>query len=339
MIASIGKYRIIDELGSGNFGTVYKALDITLNDIRAVKVLHCSNKLEILKGLKEAEVPYKLKHRNIVGVKSTDLYSEVPDKTDVIIDMDYIEGGSLESGIEKKFFSVESSLHIISDALFGLEHAHINGVIHRDIKPANILIDNNVAKISDFGLWKPFKARIANTDAFYYTHTPQEVLRTKVVNYQTDIFAMGITLYRTVNNIKDWIQFISSISNVNSLIQNGQLINKLPFENYVPRQVIRIVKTACHVDPKKRYGSACEFRQAIEKLRFNVDWQKESEIRWIGRDQKNVNHEIFIETKQRHYIVTHKKRGLTVRSDTKSFSDMTSAINSMSEHIRESTLQ
>ncbi|OQA49947.1 MAG: Serine/threonine-protein kinase PknJ [Firmicutes bacterium ADurb.Bin300] len=338
MIGSIDKYHVIKELGSGQFGTVYKVFDMTLKAERAIKVLHCDDKEDIAKHFKEAEIPYKCGHKNIVLVKSADIKNLAGD-VNVIIDMEYINGGSIQDLINTSFVSVQKAIKYVSESLFGLEFAHNNGIIHRDIKPANIMLMNDVPKISDFGLSVPTKTVLKN-DALYIPHTPCEVFDTGKVDIQTDIFAMGMTLYRIVNNVRDWTKIRNNIQNYSVHIEKGTLIDKLPFMPHIPRAVKRIIKKACDKDSSKRYNTSVEFRNALEKLNPHIDWEKNDEGHWKGIGfQDTKKYTLLLEKKLKGCKFILKINNRTVHAESKGFSNEEEAQKYLMEYISKTTFK
>jgi len=267
---TIGKYYLISKIGNGSFGVVYKALDRVLSVEKAIKILEVSNPNEAYKLFSEAAIPYKCTHNNIVKINNGELINFNAEIV-FVVDMELINGSSVEEILKRTEASVLWSINIIRNLLFAVEYSHIQGNIHRDIKPANILIDNGIPKLSDFGLASALGSVIIPWK-WYRTHAaPETFVNNSIATVQTDIFAIGMTLYRMVNGISDWNLFLSAIPNVENLIRSGKLIDKLPKSPIVPDKVYRIIKKACNKCPEKRYSSATEMRNAIEKAGFSPD--------------------------------------------------------------------
>lgn len=268
-----GKYYLIQKLGNGGFGSVYKAFDKILSVEKALKIMEVNNPEEAYKLFSEAAIPYKCQHNNIIKINSGELV-KYNNELLFVIDMDLVNGKSIESILKSSYLSVVQSLEIIRNILFAVEYSHLQGIIHRDIKPANILIDNQIPKLADFGL----STALGNTIIpwqWYMTHAaPETFIDNSIATVQTDIYALGMTLYRMINGISDWGLFLQSIPDVYNAIQSGKLINKLPMSPIIPEKVIRIVKKACNTESQKRYSSASEMRNAIEKLQPLYSWIK-----------------------------------------------------------------
>lgn len=223
--------------------------------------------------------------------------------------------------------------------MFAVEYSHLQGIIHRDIKPANILIDNGVPKLADFGLSTAL-GNIIVPWKWYVTHAaPETFINNSIATVQTDIFALGMTLYRMVNGVSDWEMCLQSISNVETAIKSGRLIDKLPMSPIIPEKVIRIIRKACNKDPQKRYNSASEMRNAIERFQPLYDWIKVSDFDWKGTSEGNLQKEICIEPKRSAISVLVYNNNRKSSSDSKKFTDMLDAKKYMFEYIKQTTLK
>lgn len=160
----------------------------------------------------EAAIPYKCQHNHIIKINSGEIINFNGELL-FVIDMDLANGQSIDSILKHSYISVVDSLCIIKNILFAVEYSHLQGIIHRDIKPANILIDNGVPKLSDFGLSTAL-GDIIIPWKWYRTHAaPETFVNNSIATVETDIFALGMTLYRMVNNIPNWERFLQSIPN------------------------------------------------------------------------------------------------------------------------------
>jgi eukaryotic-like serine/threonine-protein kinase len=154
----VGRYKIIEELGRGGMGVVYKAEDTKLKRTVALKFLppeltHVSEVKE--RFMREAQAAAALDHPNICTVHEFD---EAEDKT--FISMAYIEGQSLKKKIESGPLDLDEALRIATQVAEGLQEAHKKGVVHKDIKSANIMVDERgQAKIMDFGIARSLESK------------------------------------------------------------------------------------------------------------------------------------------------------------------------------------
>ena len=195
-----GRYNILEELGSGGFGMVYKAQDEVLGRIIALKVLHPGllvDKSFVSRFRNEARLAAQLEHPNLVPVH--DLGQE---DGRYYITMAYMAGGSLKDKLKEGALPEESLRLVFPQILSGLEVIHDNGIIHRDLKPANILFDQyGVARISDLGFAKALQsdASLSFSMSGGIVGTPAymapEVWRNKPASVQTDIYSLGCILY------------------------------------------------------------------------------------------------------------------------------------------------
>ena len=196
-----GRYKILEELGAGGFGTVYKAEDEVLGRIVALKVLHPSLLIDqsfLARFRNEARLAAQLEHPNLIPVHD---FGEIDGR--YVITMAYMAGGSLKQLLaEEGKLTPERASHILEDVCQGLDYAHGKGIIHRDLKPGNILLDENGrARIGDLGFARVISdaSSISMTASGTLVGTPAymapELWRNKPASVQTDIYSLGCILY------------------------------------------------------------------------------------------------------------------------------------------------
>ena len=330
----INKYQIIRPLGDGHFGQVFHAFDLALKAEKAIKVLKTTAPSTFLQGLKEAQILNRCNHKHIVSINEANVFL-VDKEQRVVLDLEYIPEGSLESALNVRWLSVRDAVSYLRGALIGLEHAHSQGFLHRDIKPGNILLAPNAPKLSDFGLaTQPGLATYGSAQG-YITHLPPEYFTDHTTSIRTDIFAAGVTLFRAVSNIADWQTVLSAIPNVRRYIERGTLVQTMGFESHIPPVVKRIVRKACSPNPGNRYQTAIAFRQQLDRLRFSIDWIRHSELEWIGVSGSD-GFEASIDDSNNRLIV--KKNGRRVTDQCGSFSTLSEALEGLHEHIAVTTL-
>ncbi|NIM58818.1 MAG: protein kinase, partial [Candidatus Aminicenantes bacterium] len=192
-----GRYHIIQELGRGGMGVVYKAQDTKLKRIVALKFLppeltHVSEVKE--RFMREAQAAAALDHPNICTVHEFD---EAEEKT--FISMAYIEGQSLKKTIESGPLEIYEALRIAAQVAEGLQEAHNRGVVHRDIKSANIMVTaKGRAKIMDFGLARVTGTTLVTKEGMTMgtiAYMSPEQARGEKVDQRTDIWSLGVVLY------------------------------------------------------------------------------------------------------------------------------------------------
>lgn len=258
----LGDYEILEEIGSGGMGIVYKASEQSLRRIVALKVLHpeiSSNPSYLKRFHREAVLAANLSHPNIVPVFHVDQHANPP-----YFVMEFVQGCSLKEKIEREgFLQPEEAIRIVLQACDALQHAHDNGILHRDVKPENILLQNHLerVRITDFGIAQDQTGRLAEvtrtegvapgTLAFM---SPEQNLG-EPLDARTDVFSLGMTLYysltgkvayRARNRAELALAFRAQSPTPPSLL-NPQ----------VSKAMDRIVMKMIAVDPSSRY-STCQ---------------------------------------------------------------------------------
>lgn len=332
--ATIGKYQIIKPLGSGKFGDVYHVLDRALHSEKAIKVLRVTNPNEFKESLDEAKILNHCVHKHIVRISEANVF-KIAGALRVVLDLEYIPGGSLESALESRWVSIHDVVRYIQGALHGLEHAHAQGFLHRDIKPGNIMLAAPGSKLSDFGLATSGGTGLTGSGQGYVTHLPPECWQNDQTTALTDVFAAGMTLYRAASNLKGWRSIVGSIPNARKLIREGKLIHKIGFMDYISKALKKIIRKSCNADPAKRYASAAEFRQQLDKLRFGIDWVATSSLSWEGRNATGV---YSMTTDPSTFEVTYKKNGRRQNAKCERRSSLHDATTFMAQHVADSTL-
>lgn len=334
----LGKYYLIQKLGNGGFGAVYKAFDRILGAEKAIKILEVTDPNEAYKLFCEAAIPYKCGHNHIIKINGGEI---IPfnKKMLFVVDMELANGESIDSILKHSYISVIDCLNIIRDVLFAVEYSHLQGIIHRDIKPANILMDNGVPKLSDFGLATAL-GDIIIPWRWYKTHAaPETFVNNSVATVQTDIYAIGMTLYRMLNRVTDWDLFLQGIPNSDEFIRNGKLIDKLRVAPYVPSKVFKIVRRACSKLPEDRYSSAMEMRNAIEKISPFYNWKIVEEDYWRGEAKGFPLKEIYVEYKRDSVKVIVLNNNRRSSQDMRAFSDIFQARQYMMEYIKKTSIK
>ena len=196
----ISHYKILEKLGEGGMGVVYKAEDTKLKRTVAIKFLpkeHSVQGEERDRFTREAQSASALNHPNICTIHEID-----EAEGEVFIVMEFIEGRSLRSWIEAGPLPIAEAIKVALNVAEGLHAAHTKGIVHRDIKPENIIITNEgVAKIADFGLARRTEhAHRSETEMGSGTvaYMSPEQLRGDRVNHLADIWSLGVVLYEAV---------------------------------------------------------------------------------------------------------------------------------------------
>jgi len=197
-------YQILDKLGKGSMGIVYKGRQIAVDRIVAVKILLdalAQNKEFIKRFDREAKIAAKLSHNNIVNAIDA---GEVNGYHYFV--MEYVEGSTIKDALDKgEVFDEKSALNIVLAVAEALKHAHERGLIHRDIKPENVILTKDgKVKLADLGLarltadekWAMSEAGMAIGTPYYIS--PEQVRGQVDVDIRADIYSLGATLYHMV---------------------------------------------------------------------------------------------------------------------------------------------
>ena len=193
----VSHYKILEKLGEGGTGVVYKALDEKLNRIVALKLFHdqpFTNEKQKAFLTSEAQAAAALNHPNIRTIYEIDETDEY-----LFMSMAYIEGASLKKKLLDRPLNLEPAVSIAYQVADGLETAHKKGIVHHNLNSANILItDSGLAKILNFGLPPPLivaettvPSKFVNTTAYL----SPELLRHETVDQRTDIWSWGVVFY------------------------------------------------------------------------------------------------------------------------------------------------
>ncbi len=205
---SLSHYKILQELGRGGMGIVYKGEDTKLHRTVAIKVLPAaalSSDDDRARFYREARAAASLSHPNIATVYEIDEAIPEGSNTDDIrpfIAMEFIEGDTLEDRIKQGPMKLEEAVRIASEIASGLEAAHKKDIVHRDIKAANVMMDSDGrAKILDFGLAQTAqstKLTCMGSTLGTVAYMSPEQARGEEVDGRTDIWALGVTLYEMI---------------------------------------------------------------------------------------------------------------------------------------------
>lgn len=267
-----------EHLGSGAFGSVFRATDVLMNRECAIKFIENKNPNEF-KAHIEGQILNQCQHDNVVKVHGVDIYS-LGNTHYAGVEMELMRDGSAEAAVGSRFLSIRDVTKLGIDVLFALEHTHRNGVIHRDIKPPNIMLHGNSAKLSDFGVATAPGVGANASAAGSPAYNAPEVHTQGITNVMTDIFSVGMSLFQLYNNYLA-ADFVSGITSF-STIERGETIDKIGYQHFVPRRVRTICNKACATEPTARFRSAKEFRQALEGLRVLLDWHRQPTGVWTG---------------------------------------------------------
>ncbi|MCK4892510.1 MAG: protein kinase, partial [Calditrichia bacterium] len=256
---TISHYKILEKLGSGGMGIVYKAEDTKLHRTVALKFLHTDlTRVDEakLRFIQEAQAASALDHNNICNIHEID----ETDENQIFICMAYYDGLSLKDKIENNSLSQREILDIAIQIAQGLNRAHEAGMIHRDVKPANIMItDDGVVKIVDFGLAKlGGQSTLTQTGATPGTvaYMSPERLEGEDVDVRTDIWSYGILLYEMITGQLPF-RGDSDQAKIFSIV-TGSLDKTTLGQANAPPVLKKIITKTLEKNPSNRYKTFAE---------------------------------------------------------------------------------
>ena len=262
----IGGYEVLSELGRGGMGVVYKAYQVSLNRIVALKVLSeqiAQDKAFVRRFEREAKAAAQLSHPNVVTIHDIGCEGDTH-----FIAMECVEGRTISQLLEEHGqLDVALALRITQQVLKALAAAHERGIIHRDIKARNVLIDDaDCVKVADFGLAKSVEdtTEITNTGALLGTpaYMSPEQCMGETVDPRTDLYGVGVLLYHMLAGRVPFAGKTPAEVFHRTVHEPVPAIHQ--FNSSVPEAVWRILQRALSKEPEDRYGSAREMELDVE---------------------------------------------------------------------------
>jgi eukaryotic-like serine/threonine-protein kinase len=274
MISTLGRYKVISEIGQGAMGTVYKAVDPIIDRTVAIKTINLNLSRQELEEYEarfqqEIKAAGRLNHPNIVTIYDVG-------KTDQVayMAMEFLEGAELKDMIASgQIPPPDQVVDIITQVADGLWFAHQQDIVHRDVKPSNIMVmKGGIAKITDFGI-----ARLPNSAVKTMTGlilgsprymSPEQVIG-KTIDARSDIFSLGVVLYEALTGIAPF-----DGDNVNAIMY--ATVNTTPpppssHNRSVPPMLDLIVAKAMAKLLEDRYQTVKEFAEDMREVRRQMD--------------------------------------------------------------------
>ena len=271
---TLGSYEVLEIIGDGGMGTVYKGRDRRFDRPVAVKVLHPHflRDAELVARFKtEAVVQAKLNHPNIVTV-----YDFIADDSALAIVMELVEGHSLDKLIEgvRVPMPAERALALMSQILSAMAYAHEQGLVHRDIKPSNIVVKNlrgqEIAKVMDFGIAKILGSEKMRTATGAKMGTlaymsPEHIRSPKSVDARSDVYSLGVTLYEMLSGEVPY-RAESEYDLIRRIVEESPANLSARVAGLDPR-IASVVARAVEKDPRERFPTCDAFARALDDSR------------------------------------------------------------------------
>lgn len=270
------RYKILEEVGTGGMAVVYKAQDILLDRIVAVKILHAKYGDDhdfVVRFRQEAQAAAKLSHPNIVNI-----YDVGYDENVHYIVMEYVRGETLKEYIEKHgHLPINTSIQITFDIGEALENAHKNGIVHCDIKPHNILVtETGRIKVADFGIARAVNSSATNKDdhavlGSVHYFSPEQASGGPV-DERTDIYSLGVVMYEMMTGV---VPFEGETA-ISVALQHVQDDIPLPtkYNRRIPRLVEQCILKAMAKNPDDRFQSIAEMMSELRLSQGFVNTNK-----------------------------------------------------------------
>jgi eukaryotic-like serine/threonine-protein kinase len=266
-----GRYQIIEELGKGGMGKVYKVLDTKIHEKVALKLIKpeiTGDKQTVERFSNELRLARKIRHKNVCG-----MFDLGEAEGAHYITMEYVHGEDLKSMIRMSgSLSLGMLLSVGQQICDGLAEAHNLGVVHRDLKPQNIMIDKNGnAKIMDFGIARSVREK-GITGPSVLIGTPEymspEQAEAKVVDHRSDIYSLGVILYEMATShvpFEGETPLSIAMKHKGESPKNPKLLNPS-----LPDDLCGVILKCLEKDKAKRYQSAGDLRSELERIEKGI---------------------------------------------------------------------
>ncbi len=267
----IGPYLVLEEIGRGGMGIVFKARHEKLGRLVALKMLAphlSSNPTMRARFLREAKLQANLVHPNVVNI-----FDYLEEENNAFLVMEYVPGQTLEQMLlKKKRFSIPEVLFVAEGVLEALSFMHKKGIIHRDIKPSNIIVaENGLIKVTDFGIARlveePSITQAGGKIGTLFYLAP-ELIKEGKLSPAADIYSLGVTLFQLLTGQVPFTGKTEYEIIKGHLEKPPPPIQKLNPE--VPVTLVKVIEKALSKKPEDRFSSADELLQVIKDLKEKI---------------------------------------------------------------------
>jgi len=271
-------YELLEELARGGMGVVYRARQISLNRLVAIKMIlggHLANAAEMKRFRAEAETAAHLQHPNIVAVHEVGEHAGQP-----FFSMDLVQGQNLAQLVRDEPLSSRKAATYLKTIADALQYAHSHGVLHRDLKPSNILIDeNDQPRVTDFGLAKRLddsETGIRNTELTQsgqilgspsFIPPEQAAGRKDAIGPASDVYSLGAVLYHCLTARPPFMA--ESLTQTLRMVAEQEPVSPRLLNASVPRDLETICLKCLEKDPKRRYPTARDLADELSRCLSN----------------------------------------------------------------------
>lgn len=260
-------YEVLDEIGRGGVGVVYRARQLALGRTVALKVLlagQYANDEERARFRSEAEAAARLQHANIVQIFDIGEHEGRP-----FLALEFIEGPNLSAQSHRAPWMPHAAAQLVEVLARAVHYAHHKGVVHRDLKPANVLLDANVPKITDFGLAKLLD-RPGQTETGRILGTPSYMApeqargQAQVVGPSADVYALGAILYELLTG-RPPFQGVTPVDTIVHVLHED-LVPPRRLQPKIPRDLETVCLKCLHKEPGRRFATAADLADDLRRF-------------------------------------------------------------------------
>jgi eukaryotic-like serine/threonine-protein kinase len=263
-----GDYELLEEVARGGMGVVYRARQVSLNRVVAVKMILAGGHAggaDLERFFSEAKAVAQLQHANLVQLYETGVYDGLPYLT-----LEYVPGGSLADKLKGTPLPPREAARLVEQAARGVQHAHEKGIVHRDLKPANVLLGaDGTAKVTDFGLARRVDGSEQLTATGAVLGTPpymapeQASGESNKVGPAADVYGLGAVLYECLTGRPPF----QAPTPLETLMQVMKVepVSPSQLQPQVPRDLETICLKCLQKEPGKRYASAAGLAEDLRR--------------------------------------------------------------------------
>ena len=275
---TIGRYEVIERVGRGGMGVLYRGRDPVLDREVAIKVMagdFSTDESARSRFFREARASARLQHRNIVTI-----FEFAEDNGNPYIAMEFLRGQSLAHRLQTQPpLTLAHKLDIVTQLLTGLHYAHEQGIVHRDVKPANVwLLDDGTVKLLDFGIAKIASSTMTSAgsvlgSAFYMA--PEQVAG-REVDGRADVFAAGVVLFELLSQHRPFEADTPTAVMMKIVSEDPQPLTR--FCPDLPPALVAAVMRALQREPARRFAHAGDFAAELKLVRLSAERGAETQM-------------------------------------------------------------